>query len=390
MGLPGAYRSDGQIDAFGIPFYGRLDVPALPPGVLYTAAAASFATSAALRSDGRLVVWGNNGGGQHSVPPLPPGTSYTAASLGFGHVVALRSDGVALAWGSNQWGQCNLPALTPGLSYIDVAASEWNTVLLRSDGQILVAGLTSGGMQQVPPLPPGLVYTDVTASRTSAAAIRSDGSVVEWGGVGGIWWIPRPVLPPGVHFVQIAGGDTHFAGRSSDGQAHSWGSIPSTPVPVHLVPAVGKESSYLDVDAGDLVSVGLVGRKSTFVTFAAGCSGSAPAAMLVPRDTPQIGKTLVVQLEGVPQNLALVGLGWQRVAPVSLAPFGAPGCFWHVSPDALVPVAGAGGRARIAMPIPFAMSLFGIEFHQQALVLDASSNALGATVSAAATGSIGG
>jgi hypothetical protein len=42
------------------------------------------------------------------------------------------------------------------------------------------------------------------------------------------------------------------------------------------------------------------------------------------------------------------------------------------------------------MPIPFAMSLFGIEFHQQALVLDASSNALGATVSAAATGSIGG
>jgi hypothetical protein len=127
------------------------------------------------------------------------------------------------------------------------------------------------------------------------------------------------------------------------------------------------------------------------VTVANGCAGSLPASALVPRDTPRIGKTLVVLLDRLPQDLAVVGLGWNLLtSPLSLAGLGAPGCAWHVTPDALVPLAGTGGRARIVMPIPFSSSLIGATFHEQALVLDPAANALGVVVSAAATGWIGG
>ena len=53
------------------------DVPALPPGVSYTAAAAGGSRTVLLRSDGAAVAFGFSGDGQTDVPELPPGLACT-------------------------------------------------------------------------------------------------------------------------------------------------------------------------------------------------------------------------------------------------------------------------------------------------------------------------
>ena len=385
-----ALRTDGTIEGWGAPFYGRLDVPPLPSGVTYTSLAAGYYNSLALRSDGQLVVWGDNSIGQSNVPPLPPGTSYVDAALEIGHIAAIRSDGVAVAWGANQWGQCNLPALPSGVGYVDVAAADHNFLLLRSDGQVVGSGSNTYLVLNVPPLPPGTEYTDIAASRGFGAAVRSDGTIVSWPPVAP-WngWVDPSPLPPGVHYVQVAGGDLFFVARRSDGEAAFFGMLPlMTPT---LVPPAGVGRSYLDVDAGYHTSIGLVGATSRYTTFASGCAGTLAASTLIPRDTPQLGKSMVVQVDQLPLDLAVLVFGWQRLQPaVPLAALGMPGCTLHVSLDAFVPLLGSGGRALHELPIPYLPSLLGVQFHHQAWVLDPAANAFGGVVSAAATGIVGG
>lgn len=388
-----ALRTDGTIEGWGAPFYGRLDVPPLPSGVTYTSLAAGYYNSLALRSDGQLVVWGDNSIGQSNVPPLPPGTSYVDAALENGHVAAIRSDGIAVAWGANQWGQCNLPALPSGVGYVAVAAADHNFLLLRSDGQAVASGSNWNQVLNVPQPPSGLVYTGVALTRSDAAALRSDGAIVCWPPVPqsyhGWYWTPPPVLPPGVHYVQVAGGDGHFTARRSDGEVVFFGTL-QAPTPT-LVPPAGIGRSYLDVDAGYHTSIGLVGATSRYTTFASGCAGTLAASTLIPRDTPQLGKTMVVQVDQLPLDLAVLVFSWQRLQPaVPLAALGMPGCTLHVSLDAFVPLLGSGGRALHELPIPYQPSLLGTEFHHQAWVLDPAANAFGGVVSAAASGIVGG
>lgn len=85
-------------------------------------------------------------------------------------------------------------------------------------------------------------------------------------------------------------------------------------------------------------------------------------------------------------------MGWSQYVPgLSLAPFGMPGCYAHVSLDNVAYVTGTGGEALWTLPIPYAPALVGVRFYNQAVILDAAAgNALGAVVSEAAVGLVGG
>ncbi|MBM4059946.1 MAG: hypothetical protein FJ265_02470 [Planctomycetes bacterium] len=87
-----------------------------------------------------------------------------------------------------------------------------------------------------------------------------------------------------------------------------------------------------------------------------------------------------------------MAFGWSRLpTPMVLDPYGVPGCALHISLDAVAFFAGSNGQATFAMPIPLVQSLVGVRFFQQAFVVDpGAGNPLGAVVSGAAEGVIGG
>ena len=91
--------------------YGQVNVPVLPPGLLYVEVSAGGRFTAGRRSAGSVVAWGWNYYGQCDVPPLPPGVTYVEIASGFAHMVARRSNGTLAAWGDNVFGQlaCRLP-----------------------------------------------------------------------------------------------------------------------------------------------------------------------------------------------------------------------------------------------------------------------------------------
>lgn len=380
--------SDGTVHAFGLNNHGQTDVPALPPGIHYTSARTHWIHSAALRSDGQLVVWGDNTYGQCMVPPLPPGTSYVRVELGDAHTVALRSDGQVVAFGDNSLGQCSIPALPPGVDYIDIDAGRSETALLRSDGVVAFAGY---GLVAAPPLPSGVSYVDIAFGKYFAT-LRSDGEVDLWGSyAGGSFWVPVPPLPFGVYYVEAETGRQPTVLRRSDGQVVVCGTVgPPGYSFLAMVPPLDPGTSYVQVSCTEGNVGARVGPTSTYVSFSPGCAGSRSAARLVPRDTPRIGKTLQVTLFDLPVDIAVLAMGWQQVAPVSLAPLGMPGCDWHTSLDATGVLVGQGGQAKWLLPIPDAPALVGMHFYNQALVLDpAAGNGFGAVVSDAAEGVVG-
>lgn len=208
-------------------------------------------------------------------------------------------------------------------------------------------------------------------------------------GSGGSGAPVQPPLPAGVHYVEVAAGYYHVVARRSDGEVVEWGPHPSGPPDV---PPLQAGTSYLAISAGNDSSIGIVGATSTYVTFAAGCAGSQPASTLVPRETPQIGKTMAVQVDHLPVDVGALVFGLQRLTPsVPLAFAGMPGCEAHVSLDAALPLSGTGGRSLFEFVIPDQPSLKGLRFYNQAFVLDpAAGNAMGAVVSDAAEGVLGG
>ncbi|MCA8975472.1 MAG: hypothetical protein KDC98_12185, partial [Planctomycetes bacterium] len=106
--------------------------------------------------------------------------------------------------------------------------------------------------------------------------------------------------------------------------------------------------------------------------------------------TPRIGKAHEVTVFDLPMNLAIMVVGYARTLPLSLAPYGAPGCRFHISPDAAWFLAGAAHQAHFAFPIPDNPAFVGSRFLNQAVILDASAgNALGAVVSEASEGVVG-
>ncbi len=359
------------------------------PGRALTSVKACSGMLVGLVDDGSLRVWsGDNSWGQLNVPALPPGLTYTAVDVGVQNAVAIRSDGSAVGWGDNTWGQATMPALPPGLRYTAVGAGEQNVLLLRSDGSMVMAG-TGGttGLTSLPSLPAGLRYTAVACGKNLAAALRSDGTVVSWGGT-----VPVPALPPGVSYVEVACGNRHAVARRSDGAAVTWG-ITNQPARITAAPILPRGRSYLRVAAGDTDgNAALIGSESRYVGFAAGCPGSLAPSRIVPGDTPQIGKTFPALLTNLPTNLALLGFGWQRqLPPTPLAAVGMPGCSAHIVADAIVPIGGTAHEAEFTLPIPFLPGLLGLKFYNQAIVLDpAANNPAGAVVGEAMEGVIGG
>lgn len=231
------------------------------------------------------------------------------------------------------------------------------------------------------------------------AAVRSDGTPHWWGttlwtppsGGGNPQWRDLSTMPPlpfGVYYVDVDCGFNTAIWRRSDGTASVSGGMGYGQ---DTMPVLAPGTSFLGVSAGwDTVS-GRVGPTCTYVSFAAGCAGSMPAARIVPRDTPCIGRTHQITVFDLPANVAVLGMGFSRPPqPVSLAAFGMPGCTLQIDVDAVAALSGQWNRAKFSLPIPDRRSLLGLHFYQQALVLDpAAGNAAGAVVSNAAEGVIG-
>ena len=370
-GYPFVLRADGQAEGYG--------VPPLPPGVVYTKVnAGSF--HVALRSDGQIAVWGSWGSSvsQSQVPPLPTGVVYTDVDAGWQHVLALRSDGQVVAFGDNSSGQCNVPPLPAGLDYVSIDALSSGSSLVRSDGALLYFGQFTNGMRF--PASAGLSFVQ----GISWTGLRDDGVVEMSNGTA----LPNPW---GVYVVEITS-SRRGAARRSDGQVVNLFST-TVPYPGEEVPPLEAGTSYVDMAGGDSLNdvAARVGSTCTYVGIVPGCAGSRPVSRLVPRDTPRIGRTLKVTLFDLPNDIAVLGMSFQRLpAPVDLGFLGMPGCPLAISPDAVLGIVGQGGKAKWQLPIPDQPSLVGVRFYNQAIVLDVGAgNPFGAVMSDAMEGVVG-
>jgi len=380
--------SDGTMEGFGLNNAGQIDVPPLPNGVRYVKGAAGGASSLALRSDGMIEAFGYNGFGALNVPPLPPGLTYIDMTACHGHAVVLRSDGQAFAFGENSAGQCNIPPLPPGVTYVDASVNENRTLLLRSDGLLTYCGLTYNSPGPMPQPPAGERFVDIAASGFYAVALASDNSVALWGYAGGSSWQPLQPLPFGVYYVETQGGYYTVTLRRSDGVIVAYGNAQGG---AENIPPLEPGTSCLQMSGTWLSPGARMGPTCTYVGFAPGCAGSMPPSRLIPRDTPRIGRVLEVGVDRLPNNVALMAMGFQRSATaIPLGAVGMPGCNLHILYDATAILVGQGGKARFLLPIPDVPALVGLRFQNQALVLDTSAgNSLGAVMSEASEGIIG-
>jgi hypothetical protein len=105
-------------------------------------------------------------------------------------------------------------------------------------------------------------------------------------------------------------------------------------------------------------------------TFGAGCGN--PALSLAPVTPPRINTTAQVTLSNVPSSLAFVAFGWSATAlgtaslPLSLAPFGMPGCDLLQSVDANLLAAITGpGSASCSLSLPNSAVLIGLILYLQ-------------------------
>ncbi|MFK7741817.1 MAG: RCC1 domain-containing protein [Planctomycetota bacterium] len=371
------------------------DLPALPAGVTYETISSEYDRIAAVRSDGLVEVVSN------SVPltTLPSGVSYVDADVAYSGLVGLRSDGQVETTGSAQ----ALPAPPAGLGYVQIEAGNTLSSGLLSNGEVVTQGSL---LVPVPPLPPGLQYIGLSSTINFGHCLRSDGTIVTWGQAYGnpTGQAPQgaPPLPPGVTYVEVATGRNHSVARRSDGTIVAWESQPQLPTSLwngSLIPTTttAPNATYNSVGAGTRSTTAVIGPKSTFVTFATGCSGSLPSTRIIPEDTPRVGEDFVVRLFDLPAGVAILTMGFSNTVatfgplPQSAAPLGMPGCTIQISPDfsELVGSVGASEPAVFTLPIPNNLALLGTTFYQQALVPDAGANAAGFVISDAAEGVVG-
>jgi hypothetical protein len=127
--------------------------------------------------------------------------------------------------------------------------------------------------------------------------------------------------------------------------------------------------------------------------FGAGCAGTLAVPVLQPAagSTSKTGETFDVVLSSLPVNnpafliLGLSNTHWLsmgvRDLPMSLAPFGAPGCHLLVSGDFFTGVVNTTGTATQGFPIPLDLSLLGLHIYFQGYVEDPGANVLGVAVS---------
>jgi hypothetical protein len=124
-------------------------------------------------------------------------------------------------------------------------------------------------------------------------------------------------------------------------------------------------------------------------TFGAGCVGTRGVPLLQTStwSRPELGGVAAFDLTNLPHALAVMAAGFSRTQsgaqplPLSLQPFGMPGCDLRVSPDANVLVVGSGNAASWFLPVPSLPALLGVELFVQAFAFDPAANAAGVTVS---------
>ncbi|MCA8975032.1 MAG: hypothetical protein KDC98_09940 [Planctomycetes bacterium] len=133
------------------------------------------------------------------------------------------------------------------------------------------------------------------------------------------------------------------------------------------------------------------------LSYGAGCAGSAGIPMLL-GTRPAIGQVMNLDASGVPASSAFsffqLGLSntmWASTPlPLSLAPFGAPGCDLLASGDLGVFLApSTAGNAQLQIAMPNAPGFVGFRFYGQVFPLDPAANALGLIASNGACATVG-
>jgi hypothetical protein len=146
---------------------------------------------------------------------------------------------------------------------------------------------------------------------------------------------------------------------------------------------------------GDSSGVGLSVLKplgALYELFGAGCPGSrGTPPILSAHQPPRVGQSLTLRVTAMPPHApgAVLPFSLSRtrwglfILPLDLGPIGMPGCWLLASgePNPTPVQADAGGVATLTLPIPNDPTLDGLEFFNQALVVDLGVNPAGVTVS---------
>ncbi len=124
-------------------------------------------------------------------------------------------------------------------------------------------------------------------------------------------------------------------------------------------------------------------------------SGQRPILRPAPASRPWIGDSFVLEVTPNPQqNAAFMAFGLSKQnlgpfsLPMSLTSLGAPGCTVLVAPTVVAAIP-MGPELRWTLPIPNQISLAGIRFYTQGLLLDSTYNSLGLVTTDAAESVVG-
>lgn len=147
-------------------------------------------------------------------------------------------------------------------------------------------------------------------------------------------------------------------------------------------------------DQNDTLTLGRAGSQAG---FGAGCAGSLgiPTLTIAATSLPEPGGSVALDLGGLPQDLAVVVMGFSATSagghalPLPLGGYGMPGCDLLVAPDAALVQVGALGTARWRLPLPSTAAMLGVTFWNQAFAFDPPANATGLTTTAAVRTTIG-
>lgn len=155
-----------------------------------------------------------------------------------------------------------------------------------------------------------------------------------------------------------------------------------------LVEGPGQRLLILPTAPNPIESMGSVAA-STSAAYGQGCLGAAGVPQLFADawSRPRLGDTFRARGRGLPNGLTLLMLGFRddqwagQALPLSLATVGMPGCDALLEPFDVLGALSSGGQASWSLSIPSDPALLAATFFQQALVIDPTANAFGATVS---------
>ncbi|MCA8953903.1 MAG: hypothetical protein KDE27_30615 [Planctomycetes bacterium] len=145
-----------------------------------------------------------------------------------------------------------------------------------------------------------------------------------------------------------------------------------------------------------MFSSAVLAQGGSCLSYGAGCAGSSGVPLLV-GTRPAIGQTMDLDAT-VPTTSAVsffqLGLSdstWSgSQLPLSLAPFGAPGCDLLASGElGVFLVLNTAGTAQLQLAMPNSPGLVGFPFYSQAFPLDPAANSLGLSASNGACATVG-